>query len=358
MTKEKLKNTLLELLAINCPYPDEYEVLAYCRERLRGKGDFVEFQEDSFGNIIARIPGEGEPVLFSTHVDIPEPAPRVNPIIEGDIIRSDGTSILGVDPKSGLAVLIELLCYLAQHPSKHSPLEVLLTRGEEKGLFGARNADYSLLKSKIGLVLDEDGPVTNLVVRAPGYVRIDASFVGKIVHPREPENGINALQVASQAINSIPWGYSCEGVTWNIGMFNAGTARNSVPGHASLNAELRSFDTEKLHKEADRIETAFCETAQQYGARCDIEKELEFEGYELERMHPLFKRLEATYRKMDLTPKYYETFGGSDANIFNAHGIMGVPIGSAYYNAHQYTEYVNIAEMEEIFNFLNNFLRT
>jgi len=45
-------------------------------------------------------------------------------------------------------------------------LEVLLTRGEEAGLFGARYAEYAKLRSKIGLVLDEDGPVTQ-VVAAP-----------------------------------------------------------------------------------------------------------------------------------------------------------------------------------------------
>jgi len=175
---------------------------------------------------------------------------------------------LGADPKTGLAVIIELACDLATSDKIHVPVEIFLTRGEEKGLLGAINADYSLLTAKIGFVLDEDGPVNRLTIKAPGYMRFDASFIGKVVHTREPEKGINALQMFCHAMHDMPWGHICDGVTWNIGKFSAGTARNSVPGNASVHAELRSFDTKKLCEEAQRIEDIFCATAKSYCATC------------------------------------------------------------------------------------------
>jgi len=354
--KQRLQKTLIELMAINEIYPNEREVIQYVERRLSAAG--VKWQEDSFRNIIAFIPGQGEPVMYSTHLDIPEPAPNIKYTIEGDVIRSDGSSILGVDPKTGLAILIELLIDLAaKDHTTHAPLEVLLTRGEETGLFGARNADYSLLKSKIGLVLDEDGPVTQVVTQAPGYVRLDAEFIGKIVHPREPENGINALQMACEALSSIPWGYSTPGVTWNVGLLSSGTARNSVPGKVSLKAELRSYDNALVEAEGKRIEKIFSDVAKKFHAHCVIEREFEFAGYHLDQSHPLFQRLESTFGAMQLKPNYFATFGGSDANIFNAHGITCVPIGSGYYNAHQYTEYADIGVMEQISDFLHQFLQ-
>ncbi|MBI4599751.1 M20/M25/M40 family metallo-hydrolase [Candidatus Uhrbacteria bacterium] len=357
MTKESLKQTFLELVAIDSHHPDGVAISSTITARFDAAG--IAWKKDSFENLYAYIPGSPslEPVLLSTHIDIPEPAPHVNPIIDGDIIRSDGTSILGADPKTGLAILIELACDLARSGTSHAPVEMLLTRGEEKGLLGALNADYSLLKSKIGFVLDEDGRVSQVTVKAPGYVRFDASFIGKVVHTREPEKGINALQIFCHAVRDLSWGYSCEGVTWNIGQLKAGTARNSIPGHASVHAELRSFDTEKLQKEAARIEEQFCETAQSYGAQCEVKRDLLFEGYDADRSHPLFARMKAVYESMGLTPHYHETYGGSDVNVFIAKGIMALTLGSGYYNAHEYTEHANLADMGEIYDFLKRFLR-
>lgn len=353
--KERIKKTFIELIQINEIYPNEKEVIAYVTHRLSAAG--VAWQLDNFRNIVVKIPGVGEPVLLSTHLDVPEPNPNVRYIDEGDVVRADGTNILGADPKTGLAILIELATDLvSKDPTTHAPVELLFTRGEETGLHGARNAGYSLLQAKSGLVLDEDGPVTQVVTQAPSFVKIDASFFGKIVHPREPEKGINALQVACESLMSLPWGYSTEGVTWNVGMFQSGTARNSVPGKAVLKAELRSYDSELVKKEAVRVEHVFRAVAEKYGATLEIENTFEFGGYKLETDHPLFMRLEKTFQAMNLTPNYFKTFGGTDANIFNSMGILSVPIGSGYYNAHEYTEIANLKDMEVIYHFLERFV--
>jgi tripeptide aminopeptidase len=353
--KDRLKQTFIDLIKINEIYPHENEVILYTEKRLTKAG--VAWKEDAFRNVIATIPGTGDAVMLSTHLDVPEPNPDVRFIDEGDILRSDGTNILGADPKTGLAVLIELATDLAkQDPSSHVPVELVLTRGEESGLNGAQALDYSMVNAKIGLVLDEDGPVTQVVTQAPAFVKIDASCVGKIVHPREPEKGINALQIATEAMQALPWGYMEEGVTWNIGMFEAGTARNSVPGKASFKAELRSYETDKVVAAGERVENQFRETTKKYSGTCEMNRELEFEGYKLERTHSLFARLEKTFTSMNLTPNYFKTFGGTDANIFNREGVTSVPIGSGYYNAHEYTEYADLNDMAQIHSFLLQFI--
>jgi len=352
--KEKLKKTFLDLIAIDSAYPHEANVIDYVKKRFTRLG--ITWKEDTFGNMFVSFAGKGEPILLSTHFDIPEPTPEATYKIKGNIIKAAGKNILGADPKSGLAILIELAEKLVKSKAPHTPVEFLITRGEEPGLLGARAADYRLIKSKIGLVLDEDGPITQVVTQAPAFGRLDIEFIGKVVHPREPEKGVNALRVACEALTSLPWGYSRKGVTWNVGMFEAGTARNSVPGIASLKGELRSYDTGLVKSEMKRIERVCSDAAKKYGAKLKFEGELEFEGYNLKRAHSfLFERLEKTFTAMGLKPNYYATFGGSDANIFNKHGIVSVPIGSGYFNAHEYTEYVNLADMVEIFEFLERF---
>lgn len=356
MLTERLKKTFLDLIKIESVYPNEDKVIKYVSSRL--KSAKANFREDSFRNLIIKIPGSGEPVLFNTHIDIPEPTPNLGYLEEGNLIKSDGSGILGADPKSGLAILIELIVeILEQKPKSHLPVEIVLTRGEEVGLFGAINLDYSLLKSKMGIILDDDGPVTQAVIQAPAYVRVDATFSGKTAHPRDYKVGINALSAAAEAILAIPPGQSTEGVLWNIGFLNSGTARNSIPGQATLRGELRSHNTDLAVSEGERIKNTYEQICKKHQAGCQVDKKLEFEGFRLESTHRLLKKMNVVYKKMQLYPNYYTSFGGSDANIFNSHGIASVPIGAGYFNAHQYSEYVNLEDMVTIFFFLMKFIK-
>jgi tripeptide aminopeptidase len=64
------------------------------------------------GNVIARFPGtisNAQPIMMSAHMDTVVPGEGVKPIVDGDIIRTDGTTVLGGDDKSGCAVIIEVI---------------------------------------------------------------------------------------------------------------------------------------------------------------------------------------------------------------------------------------------------------
>lgn len=355
MIKKRLLKTFLELIKIDEIYPQEKEIVSYVLEWFKKLK--IPTRRDSFGNIIAYLKGRGSPLMLNTHLDIPENVHNLDFKIEGHIIRATGKSILGADPKSGLAVLLELAKYVKENNFKTYPVEFVFTLGEEAGLLGALNLDYSLINSKMGLVIDEDGPCTNVVIRAPGYYRLDVEFIGKTVHPRDWKMGNNALETACKAVSLLKQGEIVKGVTFNVGILQGGTARNSVPGKAILKAELRSFDDQKLIKQAKKIETIFKVISKKRRTEVRINGQLEFKSYCLSKNHKLFRLLEKTYKKMELKPNYYETFGGSDANIFNSKGIVTVPIGSAYYCAHQYTEYVDVLEMEKLFSFLLNFIK-
>ncbi|MCA9371422.1 M20/M25/M40 family metallo-hydrolase [Candidatus Woesebacteria bacterium] len=354
--KQHLQKTFLDLIHIDEIYEQENEVIKYCESYLEELG--IRVKKDPFNNVIAYLEGEGESIMLNTHLDIPESVPNLDYKIEGDIIKGTGKSILGADPKSGLTVLLELATYIKKNNIKTNPIEFVFTRGEEAGLYGAINLDYSLLQSKIGLVIDEDGPCTNVVVQAPSFYRLYVAVLGKTVHSRDHKEGINAIEIISHIIANLKQGEPTPGVSFNIGILSGGTAVNSVSGNALFKAEMRSFDTQKMLATAKKIEAQIHKIGRRMKGKIIIDSELEFEGYKLERKHKLFLRLQETYKKMNLKEHYYETFGGSDANVINAHGIHCVPIGSAYYLAHQYTEYVKLSEMEELLMFLLEFVKT
>ncbi|MFP4423667.1 MAG: M20/M25/M40 family metallo-hydrolase [Candidatus Woesearchaeota archaeon] len=351
--KDKLRKTFLELVSISEVYPNEDKIIGYIERRLADSG--IAFKRDSFNNIIAWVEGSGRSILLNTHMDIPEPNPKLSVISQGDIISSDGNTILGADPKSGLAVLIEFLIKIKESKDNHHTVEAVITRGEEAGLIGATNLDYSLIKSKRGLVLDEDGPVSRVIIKAPCVIKLDIEIRGKKGHPRNPKEGKNVLPALEEILYKIPPGYSKEGLTWNIGLISAGSARNTIPGELNIAAELRSYSKEDIESGYKRIHKQFKDSCSNRGLSLKIQITQRYYGYSISNDSELINDMRKTYKKMDIMPGFYSTFGGSDANIFNNKGIQTVPIGSAYYNAHQHQEYVRMDDMQNIMKFLELF---
>ena len=109
------------------------------------------------GNVIARFPGTiptAEPIMMSAHMDTVVPGRGVKPIVEGDIIRTDGSTVLGGDDKSGVAVIMEAADYLLKHPEiPHGPIRVCFTCDEEVGR-GVDHLDLKKLGADVGYTLD------------------------------------------------------------------------------------------------------------------------------------------------------------------------------------------------------------
>ena len=94
-----IKKLFLDLTEYTIPYGMEDTL-----EPLLPKG----FKKDSVGNYYYEI-GESE-TLFTAHLDTYcKKSVKVNHIIEGDIIKTDGKTILGGDNKAGCCVLINMI---------------------------------------------------------------------------------------------------------------------------------------------------------------------------------------------------------------------------------------------------------
>ena len=114
-------------------------------------------------------------------MDTVGPAEAIHPVVEGDIMRTDRTSVLGGDDKAGLVAILEAIRVLRERRLPHGDLEVVLTICEENGLLGAKHFDTGRLRAKRGLVLDVDG-VCELITRAPAANRLSFTVHG----PRGP----------------------------------------------------------------------------------------------------------------------------------------------------------------------------
>ena len=73
---------------------------------------------------------------MSAHLDTVQPGRGIKAILKDGVFTSDGTTILGADDKSAIAILFEVLHVLLENRIPHGPLELVFTVCEEIGAPG------------------------------------------------------------------------------------------------------------------------------------------------------------------------------------------------------------------------------
>jgi tripeptide aminopeptidase len=351
---KRMVGEFLELVRIDSVSGKERQIADLLKEKLAALG--LDVTEDGAGrqvgsdtgNIIGRLPGSGSgPVLLlCAHMDTVEPGRGVIPRIEGGVIRSSGDTVLGADDKAGIVTILEVLRIIREQSLSHSGLEVVFTIWEEGGLFGAKNLDYELLSARIGFVLDSDGTPGTIITRAPSQDKIGATIKGRAAHAGiNPEDGINAIQVAAHAIAQMKLGRIDEETTCNIGIITGGKATNIIPDSATLEGETRSLDTRKRETLTSKISEAIREAGAKFGAGVNIVTETQYQDFHLDKESPPVQLAWEAALKLGLTPKLEKTGGGSDANIFNSRGIATAVLGIGMKKVHTTEEYIALDDL-------------
>src|SRR5690625_4955541 len=109
----------------------------------------------------------------------------------------------------------------------------------------------------------------------------------------------------------------------NIGSFEGKGPTNIVCDRVDIHAEARSIQNNKLERQLEKMQAAFAETAQEFGGEADFSYELS-PGFYFEEDDPILTFAFRAIRKINREPHTFHSGGGSDANIFNSHGIPTV----------------------------------
>ena len=94
--------------------------------------------QSNTGNIIC-TKGDGGNFLLLSHMDTARTTENVNPVIKSDRITSNGDTILGVDNRAGIAVLLYTIERLHKHRINHKDFTIAFTTCEETTLLGSKN---------------------------------------------------------------------------------------------------------------------------------------------------------------------------------------------------------------------------
>lgn len=357
INKQRLIDQFLELVKIDSESGEEAEIAAYLKNKMTELGlDVIEDdskQETGFGagNLICTLPAntKASSIYFTSHMDTVVPGKNIQPMIEGDYIKSDGTTILGADDKAGLATMIEALHCIKEQKLAHGQIQFVITVGEESGLVGAKALDPSLLDAEFGYALDSDGPVGDIIYAAPTQMKIFAEVIGKTAHAGvAPEKGVSAITIASEAISNMPLGRIDEETTANIGRFQGGEKTNIVCDYVEILAEARSLEPEKVKEQIKKMEQAFIDAANRQGGEVKLDTKLMYTGFKQDREDKVVQIAEQAIEKIGRMSELKQSGGGSDANIIAGFGIPTVNLAVGYEDIHTTSEKMSITELVKL----------
>jgi len=360
--RDRFVQHFLELVRTDSHSRKEGPIMRTLQGELETLGAAVEFDnagaalDGEIGNLIARVPGTrpGAPILFlNAHVDTVVPGEGVKPRVEGDVIRTDGTTVLGGDDKSGVAVIMEVLRALREDGIPHGDLEVVFTICEEVGLLGAKHLDYGRLRAREGIALDSDSP-DEIIAKAPSACRLEFRVHGLAAHAGvRPEAGISAIRIASEAIARMRLGRVDAETTANVGVIEGGKATNIITDFVLVRAEARSHDERKLARQVAHMQRRFQRAAGRHRVERDGRavtgrvEETVTQDYPRLRLAPdlrIVRLITEAGQRLGRTISLRRTGGGLDANIFNQRGIAVATFGTGQHDNHTLTEYMNIPE--------------
>lgn len=361
---------------IASPSKREAAMARYLTERFTRLGGVVE--PDGAGariggdadNLIVRFAATGRDcpaLMLSVHMDTVEPCTGVEPLLRDGVFSSAGETILGADDKSGIVAIIEALEMLKEQKIPHGPIEVVVTVCEELGLCGAKALDYTRISAKRGLALDTSG-VDKLILSAPGANKLNFTITGREAHAGiAPEAGISAIVIASRAIAAMRLGRIDFETTANLGVISGGLATNIIPRTVEIRGEARSHDPVKLeaqtrHMVETMAQAAAAATQELNGnlmipiAECEVVSE--YPRMIVRADSPLVLLSVAAATRLGRTLELLPGGGGSDANIFNAHGIETAILATGMTDVHTVHESVALADMGRVAELLVEIVRS
>jgi tripeptide aminopeptidase len=363
INQERIKNLLLELVRIDSVSRREREVAERIKQICEAMGAEVEIDDagekvgGNTGNVIARFAGtisHAEPIMMSAHMDTVVPGEGVKPIVEGDIIRTDGTTVLGGDDKSGVAVIIETIRCLQEQSIPHAPIDAVFSICEEVGLLGAKHLDLSKVRAKYGIVFDSDDPGF-LFTKGPSANHFEFKIFGLESHAGvAPEQGISAIRIASEGIAAMKLGRIDEVTTANIGVIRGGEATNIITNLVTLRGEARSLDEDKLNAQTEHMIKCLTDAAEKYEVTVDgvttkgrVESQVTREYYAMDvpDSSRVVQLVLGAASRMGLDVRTLASGGGCDANIFNRKGIECANLGTGMRAIHTVKEWLDVKDM-------------
>ena len=275
-------------------------------------------------------------------------SPYLGQCMGHDIITASGNTLLGADDKSGVAVIMQAVEYLIQHPEiKHGPVKIVFTPDEEVGK-GTARINIQKIGADFAYTLDggEAGSLEDETFSADG-----ASIVvhGVIVHPGYAKDKLkNAIKIISEIIDELPkTEWSPETTDGKQGFVHP-VSISGIAEKASADFIVRDFSTSalalhhnRLRKIAESVVARYPGVSMEYISR---EQYRNMKDVLVKFPHVVEYAAEAI-RRSGLQVIQESIRGGTDGSRLSYMGLPCPNIFTGMQNIHSKLEWISVQDM-------------
>ncbi|MEG9476224.1 peptidase T [Mannheimia indoligenes] len=294
---------------------------------------------------------EGGDILLKGSGDrlSPQDFPNLNKLVGDTLVTTDGTTLLGADDKSGIAIILSAIEYLQANPQiSHGKIRVGFTTDEEIGR-GADHFDVKAFGADVAFTLD-GGPLGELQYENFNADAAVVTFFGRSVHPGTAKGKmINALERACEFQNRLPPHLTPATSEHREGFIMMHDIEGGVD-KAEVRYILRSFEREELATFGKMLTDTMAEMQKIYGENCGKVEIIEqyrnmrevLDGYPY-----LIEIAEKVMREQGIDPNLEPIRGGTDGSRLS---FMGLPCPNLFTggeNFHGRFEFISVDTMEK-----------
>jgi tripeptide aminopeptidase len=291
------------------------------------------------GNLICRI-GSGGDVMFLAHMDTARSTAGVKPQLLADRITSDGTSVLGVDNRAGIALILFALEKALLGKIALKDFTLAFTTCEESTLAGSLNLEFAAQIKKC-FIFDSSLRPGSFIYSSCGAKNFTVTVKGVAAHSGlAPEKGVNSIAITALALSQIKQGRHGDKTTVNVGTISGGTATNVVPETTRLAGEVRSAETGMVDEVIQSIKAVFLKETAASGAGLIFNDEWDFRPYFIPPESEIYQDVLTVMGQVGLAPVPVASLAGSDANSLNGRGVHAINLGIGAQNPHANDEYI------------------
>jgi tripeptide aminopeptidase len=275
-------------------------------------------------------------------------SPELGKLRGSTIITTDGTTLLGSDDKSGIAVIMETAAYLMAHPEiRHGRIRVCFTCDEEIG-HGVDHLDLKKLGAQVAYTLDGvgQGEIDGETFSADLAI---VTITGINIHPAIAKGRmVNAVRLVGRFLDSLPIVTLAPETTDDREGFLHPYRIEGGVAEVTTRILLRDFDTAALADKAELLRVAARLIQAEYPqARVDVRVTPQYrnmaEGLAKEPRALAFA--ETAMRRAGLEPKRTIVRGGTDGSRLTELGLPTPNLSCGEHNFHSPLEWTCLEEM-------------
>jgi len=287
--------------------------------------------------------------------------PQLKNKIGHDIISASGTTLLGSDDKSGLAIIMDAAYQLVNDFSgmQRGPVSILFTTDEEVGR-GVEHVDLQALNADYGFTLDggDVGDYADSNFSADG-LRI--TIHGLSAHPGYAKGKMqHSMKIAAKLLATLPTETLCPEATSNKEGFIHPSHIDGGLEKTTIEFIIRDFDTSKLDDHVSLIENTLIKIMESYPeSSFELEREIQYRNMEdVVSKYPHIRKIAIeAIRKTGLEPKTNGIRGGTDGAVLSHMGMPCPNLFAGEQGVHSRTEWTSVQDMEKSVETILNIIR-